>query len=412
MTSPAPNRPPLSRDDLRDVLLIAMRAGQLMLENGANTARVEETIHRIGTALGAEWLEVYVTPTGIIATSVSGGEHRTRILRVPRSGIDLNRIAGVIEVSRQAAGGRLDRAGVRAALERVAAQPRLYGTLLTALAVALGCASFAGLFGGSWAEGGATAVTAGLAHLARERLLRSGLNRVMITLVLAGLIALLGMLVAALAGVPPSLVILSAELMLVPGAVMVSSVSDLFRGDTISGMARGTSALLTLTAIGGGIWAALLLSGTMVALAPAQPPPAVASAGLALLATAGFATLFDVPRRALAPCALIGAVAYSARLALLGAGAPPEAAIFVGGAAVGALSLLLAHAMRLPTSIFAIPGFISMVPGTLAFNAVVSFASADYPGGLASVVRALLLTTALAAGVGTFNALSRVRRQG
>jgi len=33
-------RPPLSRDDLGDVLKIAMRAGQLMLENGANTVHL------------------------------------------------------------------------------------------------------------------------------------------------------------------------------------------------------------------------------------------------------------------------------------------------------------------------------------------------------------------------------------
>lgn len=48
------NHPPLSRDDMRDVLATALRAGQLMVENGANTSRVEETVHRLATALGAD----------------------------------------------------------------------------------------------------------------------------------------------------------------------------------------------------------------------------------------------------------------------------------------------------------------------------------------------------------------------
>jgi uncharacterized membrane protein YjjP (DUF1212 family) len=405
--TPAPQRPPLSREELRDVLQIALRAGQLMLEHGANTARVEETIHRLGTALGAEWLEIYVTPSGIIATAVSHGEHRTRIQRVVNSGIDLNRIAAVIDVSRQAAAGQLDREGARAALERIAAQPRLYNVPLTILAVALGCAAFSGLFGGGWLELGATALTAGLAHALRHRLAHTKLNRVMITLLVATVIAGLGMLIARLAGAEPALVVLSAELMLVPGALMVSSVSDLLRGDTIPGMARGAAALLTLTAIGAGIWVALLLSGAQMALAPAQPPPVPAASVLALLATTGFAVLFDVPRRALPLCALIGGLAYAARLTLLQVGVPAEAAIFLGGAVVGGLSLLLAYRVHLPTSIFAIPGFIAMVPGSLAFNAIVSFAGDDYAGGLASLVRAIMLTTALAAGVGVFNLQTR-----
>lgn len=406
LTEPAP----LTREHLREVLLTAMRAGQLMLESGANTARVEETIYRVGRALGAEALEIYVTPTGIIASGVAGGEHRTRIVRVTRTSIDLNRIASVIEVSRQAAAGQLDREAVGAALERVAALPRLYGTVVTTVAVALACAAFAGLFGGGWPELGATALAAGLAHIVRHLLLQTRLNRVLITLVIASLVAGLGVGAAWLLGARPELVILSAELMLVPGAMLVSAVSDLFRGDTIAGMARGVSALLTLTAIGAGLWATLLLTGVQAALAPAQPPPAMASAGLATLATAGFAVLFNVPRRALALCALIGGAANTARLALLGAGAPPEAAIFAGGLIVGALALALAYGVRLPTSIFSIPGFITMVPGSLAFNAVVSFASTDYPGGLANLIRALLLTTALAAGVGTLSALARVYR--
>jgi uncharacterized membrane protein YjjP (DUF1212 family) len=70
---------PATREVLREILAIALQGGQLLLENGAETWRVEETIQRLGVGLGAEWMDIYPTPTGIIISTVAGDEHRTRI---------------------------------------------------------------------------------------------------------------------------------------------------------------------------------------------------------------------------------------------------------------------------------------------------------------------------------------------
>jgi len=81
--------------ELGDVLGVALRAGQLMMENGANAARVEKAVARFAIALGAERVDVQANPSGIIATAAAGEEHRTRIRRVDRTGIDLNRMARI-----------------------------------------------------------------------------------------------------------------------------------------------------------------------------------------------------------------------------------------------------------------------------------------------------------------------------
>jgi uncharacterized membrane protein YjjB (DUF3815 family) len=237
-----------------------------------------------------------------------------------------------------------------------------------------------------------------------NRLLSAGL----VAAVAAGLALALATSFGATA---PALAVLAAVLLLVPGVLMVSSVSDLFRGDTISGLARAASAFLTVGAISTGIWTVLLLSGAQLDLVPASSPALWVSAALAFVAAAGFAVLFDVPWRVLAVSALVGGLAYGARDAARWLGAPPEAAIFLAGVVIGVLGEALARALRQPTSLFTIPGFIPLVPGAAAFRALLEFVSGDYTAGTASFVRTAFLTAALAAGLGTVSALARVRQR-
>lgn len=61
--------------------------------HGSHTHRVEETVHHIGTALGAVGLEVYVTPTGIIAKVTIGYEHWTTIRLVALGSLELSSVA-------------------------------------------------------------------------------------------------------------------------------------------------------------------------------------------------------------------------------------------------------------------------------------------------------------------------------
>jgi uncharacterized membrane protein YjjP (DUF1212 family) len=405
-------RPPLSRDELGGVLRTAMRGGQIMLENGANTARVEETVHHLGTALGAAWLDIYVTPAGIIASAISGGEHRTITQRAVKSGIDLSRVAAVLDVSRQAQAGRLSLDAARDALERIAAQPRRYGRWPTAAAVGVACVCFARLFGAGTLEMAATFVASALAQLVRDWLAGINLSRLLAVGLVAIVAAGIALALADVLGAPaPALAVLGSVLLLVPGVLMVSSVADLFRGDTLSGMARAANAFLTLGAVSAGIWTVLLVSGAQIALVPAGAPDLGTALALAFLAAAGFAVLFDVPPRALAVAALVGGLAFGAREAARAFGVPPEAAIFLAGVAIGALGEVFARVFKQPTALFTIPGFIPLVPGAAAFRTLLQLVDGDYASGIASFVGTALLTAALAAGLGTVSALARVRRR-
>ncbi|HEX5692666.1 MAG TPA: threonine/serine exporter family protein, partial [Roseiflexaceae bacterium] len=77
----------------------------------------------------------------------------------------------------------------------------------------------------------------------------------------------------------------------------------------------------------------------------------------------------------------------------------------------GVLGEICARLFKQPTALFTIPGFIPLVPGSAAFRTLLEFVAADYTAGTASFVRTALLTAALAAGLGTVNALARIHRQ-
>lgn len=88
-------------------------------------------------------------------------------------------------------------------------------------------------------------------------------------------------------------------------------------------------------------------------------------------AALGFAVLFNVPRRMLPGCALVGAAGHAARFLTMQAGLPIEAGTLIGAAVVGVLSSALSRVYRTPSLIFGIIGAIPMVPGVFAYRTMI-----------------------------------------
>ncbi len=237
-----PAKAPLGMAGLRDALATAMDAGRLMMEAGAATTRVEETVHRFGTAMGAEWLEVFTTPTGIIAMASSAQEHRTRVLRIVRLGVDLARIDAIIALSRRLAVTPALPQAVQLQLDAVARTPRQYSPWLTNLAVGLGCAAFAYKMGGRQWDIAATFIIAALSQWLRTQLVHWRLSPLVITAVVATAAAAAGSAVSIFTPAESNIVISASVLLLVPGVYLVGSIYDLIAGNLLSGLARAAYA--------------------------------------------------------------------------------------------------------------------------------------------------------------------------
>jgi len=52
----------------KSILVMAVYAGEIMLKNGAETYRVEDTITRLCHSRGFSYVETFVIPTGIFVS--------------------------------------------------------------------------------------------------------------------------------------------------------------------------------------------------------------------------------------------------------------------------------------------------------------------------------------------------------
>lgn len=255
-------KPPLHYEELREVITLSLWAGQLLLQHGAESQRVEETVHRLGTGMGCDWMDILVSTNALTVTTISGGEFRTKIRRVPVLGVNMTIVDEVNTLSRRVTAGELSRSQIRAELKRISTTPPRYNRWLVVAMVGLACASFSRLFDGDWPAFGVTLVSASVAMVVRQELTRRHFNALMVvvmTAFVAGLLASSATLFEWSA--QPQTTLIASVLLLVPGVPLINGVEDLIKGHLVTGMARGMLGLLVSAGIALGLLVAMLLVG-------------------------------------------------------------------------------------------------------------------------------------------------------
>jgi uncharacterized membrane protein YjjP (DUF1212 family) len=342
------------------------------MQFGADTQRVETTVHHLGTALGAEWLDVFVSPNALIISTTDHEEFRTKVRRVMRLG-GVN-MAGVAAISQLVyAAEELDRHTISHRLDEIATKPRHYGRSVQCILVGLACAAFSLLFGGDWAVFGTTWVAASVAMLIRHEMTRRQHNFALNAVVTAFVATLLASS-ATLFGWSnePQIALAASVLLLVPGVPLVNAVEDLLSEHWVVGIVRGVVGLIMTLSVALGIAVALALLQIGRIWDSFSPDLSLAAdmllAGIAAL---GFAVLFNVAPRILWGSVLCAALGHGLRYLLIRAGWQIEAATLGGALLIGVLGYWLARWQRVPAMIFTISGVIPMVPGTFAFGTMI-----------------------------------------
>jgi uncharacterized membrane protein YjjP (DUF1212 family) len=240
----------LDRRALAEVVELALGAGALLMEHGAESQRVEQTVRELGQSLGCGWGDVLVTQNAIIVTHASGADFRTKLRRVKSGPVDMSLIEALSHLSHRAAEGRLLRAEVQRALSLAARAPRHYGEGLTRVAVAAACAAFCRLFGGTFAACAATFAASFCAMAVRHAALRAAHNP-LLSAALSAFVA--GSLTGALQrllplGERPEAALAASVLLLVPGVPAINAAEDLIKGHVVVGLARAAGALMVVLA--------------------------------------------------------------------------------------------------------------------------------------------------------------------
>ena len=246
------------QDQVQKIRLIC-QAAQLMLENGGETYRVEETAMRMAKGFGLEDVNVAAFPTSIF---VDAGGY-TRVRRISLRGTNLERLAQVNDVSRRVEHGDMDAAQAGEALARIAAAAGWrQGTMI--LAYGLAAASFSLLFGG----GPGVLLVAFLIGMIVQALQppfsRMAMGRLFGNFTGGLVTAVLAQLAAAV--VPygdVNAAIIGGIMPLLTGLLMTTAVRDTMYGDLVSGVARAVEALLLAGFVAMGVYTGLKLAAMM-----------------------------------------------------------------------------------------------------------------------------------------------------
>ena len=399
-------------------LQLATDAGHILLENGAEINRVEDTMQHIASAYGIEGESFYVLSNGIIST----GEHFARAEFIPIRGTQLSRVVEVNQLSREidaAAPMPLDELECRLLSIRQSPSKPWWELVV---GIALGVSSFSILFGGSFVDAGAT-FAAGLLLGLFITFVGSRMSRIFSNL-LGGLVGGLLCILAVRIGLGQHLpnMIIGTIIALVPGVPFTNGMRDLANEHYLAGTTRLLDAFLAFLCIALGVVVSLLadgmLAGGMVQLgvpvADAVTQHWYVQLPAAFIGTMGFAVLFGTPRRYYLTCGLTGMVGWAVYI-MLNSQFSLAGAAFSGALAVALTSTLLAVWRKCPTTVFLICGIIPLVPGGGIFWTAYHLVANHLRLAATTGFTAIKVTIAIAGGIiiaaAIFNLIGRKEKR-
>ncbi|BBH22511.1 membrane protein [Paenibacillus baekrokdamisoli] len=237
---------------MKQIVEVCLLAGKLMLQNGAETYRVEDTMTRISQSYGIIESHSYVTPTAILF-SIEGADI-TRLARISDRTIRLDKVTEVNGISRRISNGELTVQEAYQLLKEVEASEKVYpiGFSMTVAGLASGC--FLIMFGGLWKDVIPAVLAGGFGYFCLIKVQRyvhikffSEFTASLIIGVLASLLVEVNL------GIQFDKIVIGSVMPLVPGLLITNAVRDLMAGHLVSGLSKGSEAFLTAFAIGTGI---------------------------------------------------------------------------------------------------------------------------------------------------------------
>ncbi|MFR6271360.1 threonine/serine exporter family protein [Sellimonas intestinalis] len=248
--------------DYKLLMNTAMLAGKLMLENGAETYRVEDTMHHILKTSHLEVVEILVVLTGITA-SISGDEVApvTLIQGIEKRGTNLSVIEQVNQISRRYCGAEIELIDAYEELKRVESVP--YPPLLAFFIPLVVAVGFTISFGGSLYDVLATLIVGLLLSSVMAGAKVIGIDGLILDIATSFGVGLMAVVMKKVMGEAITLdtVVIGSIMPLVPGVAITNAVRDTLQGDYISGCARILEAFLKAAAIALGVGVAFAIFG-------------------------------------------------------------------------------------------------------------------------------------------------------
>lgn len=243
------------------LLQVIKLSAQIILENGGDTYRAEETIKFICKSYNVQEIEAIATPTGFyITVSTDGVKSNTIVKRIRKRTINLQKINDVNTISRQIASQLITLDYALTQLDNIKTDSTTqykYSVLYAGISSAF----FTVLFGGGAFEF-FISLFIGISNSIISKNFENLQAYQFFSSIISGItMAIIAIAATKLSGMGNYNYIIVGSLMpLLPGLAMTNAIRDTMRGDLISGMARGAEALLVASSLAAGTGAVIYTS--------------------------------------------------------------------------------------------------------------------------------------------------------
>ncbi|MDD2402781.1 MAG: threonine/serine exporter family protein [Clostridia bacterium] len=236
------------------ILKVVKLIAQIILENGGETYRVEDTIERVCKKFGFTEVDSVAIPTGVfIAISKDNIDNYTIIKRVKKRTIDLTKVNSANNISRLITENNITLDEAILQLQEMTT-PHIKKKVFPTLASALSAGFFTLLFGGNIFDFFVAILCGALVQLTAFLFSDEDMFCFIISLVGSIIIASIALIFTELFSMGNlDLIITGAIMPLLPGLAMTNAIHDTMRGDLVSGVARGTEALIVAIALAVGV---------------------------------------------------------------------------------------------------------------------------------------------------------------
>lgn len=243
-----------SEEEIMMLLEICASSGALLLKNGAEIYRVEDTVERIiRSRKNVKDADVYSTFNVIMVSFNVDGHIYSNVRRVKDRANNLVYVDKVNSFSRNFCKGKYSLEEALVELERIKSYQGT-GKLLVTAGASISASAFTGLIGGGLAQvflAFFVTLFSWLIHLlVAKRKFGYFIDHFLIGISVASL-ALLFTIIANVDNI--DLIIIGSMMPYLPGVILTNSIRDLLTGDTTTGLTGITQAILISTALALGV---------------------------------------------------------------------------------------------------------------------------------------------------------------
>jgi uncharacterized membrane protein YjjP (DUF1212 family) len=397
--------------DETDAIAFVLALARALHRYGTPAHRLEEAMRVISDGLGLR-CDVFASPTAIIISFGEPTELRTRVLRVEGGELDMDKLEQVDDLADDVAAKKITPAEGVVRLEKILSSRRRYGRALSTLMHAVTSGGLAVSFGGSWIDAALAGAIGLLLGLLAQIAARSTDQARVFELLGAAFVSFTAAVAGTIVDTTPSLVIIAALIVLLPGLSLTVAMTELATRHLISGTARLMSAVIVLLQLVVGVALGEHLAKAIVHVqqaVPVHPLPPWAQWLAMIGSSIGIAVIVQAQLRAwiwiLGACT-VGYVGTSVGSEWL----DPQMGVVVGAFAVGVLANVFARILERPAQVVQVPAVLLLVPGSMGFRGMASLLGHDTLTGVETVFAMFVVGLAIVAGLLISNAVVSPRR--